>query len=124
MKRLLFVTLAAITLASCGGDQLLTALNRVLVSGGVTLDGVAEPARATLIRVTTGDVGDSEPTGGTAGAGFQLADEWDGPCNWRVEVEFTNIVADSAFLAGLSGPLVVEDIGCGSQVVTFNLTTN
>jgi hypothetical protein len=124
MKRLLFVTLAATTLASCGGNALLTELNRVLVSGGVTMDGVAEPARATLIRVGTGEVGDSETTGGIIGAGFQLADEWDGPCNWRVEVEFTNIVADSAFLAGLSGPLVVEEIGCGSQAVTFDLTTN
>ena len=122
MKRLLFGMLAAATFAGCSAAALLSDLNRMLVSGTVLLDGIAEPATVHLFRQSTGEIADSEPTDSIGF--YELADEWEGFCDWRVEVEFTNIVADSAFLADLSGPLVVEDLACSNQTVDFDLTTN
>ena len=122
MKPLLFIVLGAAIFAACSEDPLLTSQSRALVSGTVLLDGVAEPATVSMIRESTADVGESEPTG--SGGGYSLADEWDGPCDWTVEVDFTDIVEDAAFLATLSGPLVVGDLGCTSHTVNFILTTN
>jgi hypothetical protein len=122
MRSLFLVVLGALAFAACGEDSLQSALNRALVSGTVLLDSVPEPATVSMIRESTGDVGDSEPT--NAAGFYELADEYDGLCDWRVEVDFTNINEDAAFLATLSGPLFVENLGCTSQTVDFDLRTN
>ena len=60
MKRLLFGMLAAATFAGCSAAALLSDLNRMLVSGTVLLDGIAEPATVHLFRQSTGEIADSE----------------------------------------------------------------
>ena len=122
MRALLVVVLAALVFAACGEDPLQSAFSRALVNGTVLLDSVADPATVSMIRESTGDVGDSEPT--NASGFYELADVWEGTCDWRVEVDFTDIDEDAAFLATLSGPLFVENLGCTSQRVDFDLRTN